>query len=156
MRKLVTEEEKNIWKERYEAGETARSIAKDFPQYNENTISKNLRKMGISRGNKSFKVMIADKESIKNDFLSGLYCEELSKKYSLEVHNIYKILDDFGLKRTTGKHSSCNEDYFSKIDTPEKAYCLGFITADGAIIGKYESTCSIEVHERDKAVLDFF
>lgn len=50
MRKIVTEEEKAIWKERYLAGETARNIAKDFPQYNESTISKHIRKMGISRG----------------------------------------------------------------------------------------------------------
>ena len=30
-RKLVTKEEKMIWKERYLNGETARSIARDFP-----------------------------------------------------------------------------------------------------------------------------
>lgn len=50
MRKIVSEEEKKIWAERYLKGETARSIAKDFPQYNENTISKHIRNMGISRG----------------------------------------------------------------------------------------------------------
>lgn len=155
-RKLVSEEEKNIWKERYLAGETARAIAKDFPQYNENTISKNLRKMGISRGNQSFKLLNLNKEAIKDDFLTGeYYCEDLAIKYNVEVHNIYKILDEYGIERRSGKRSSCNEHYFDSIDTPNKAYILGFITADGGITGKYYSTLGIEVHEKDRQVLDF-
>ena len=51
MRKKVTNEEKEEWKRRYLLGETARSIAKDYPQYNESTVSRNIKKMGISRGN---------------------------------------------------------------------------------------------------------
>ena len=31
MKKIVSEEEKNIWKQRYLNGETARNIARDFP-----------------------------------------------------------------------------------------------------------------------------
>lgn len=31
MRKIVSQEEKEEWKNRYLAGETARAIAKDFP-----------------------------------------------------------------------------------------------------------------------------
>ena len=54
-----------------------------------------------------------------------------------------------------GKRSSCNENYFNIIDSPHKAYLLGFITADGAIIGKYNSSCAIEVHEKDKALIEF-
>ena len=112
--------------------------------------------MGISRGNQSFKILNLDKEAIKNDYLSKqYYCEELAKKYNVEVHNIYKILDEFNIKRKTGKRSSCNEEYFDNIDTPHKAYILGFITADGSITGKYFSTLAIEIHEKDKELLNF-
>ena len=31
MKKVISDEEKAIWKERYLRGETARSIAKDYP-----------------------------------------------------------------------------------------------------------------------------
>lgn len=137
MRKIVTQEEKDIWKERYLKGETARDIAKDFPQYHESTISRHIQKMGISRGKgKTFKTFSIEKEVIE-DFLTGkYYCEDLSKKYGVEVHTIYRILDDYKIPRKTGKKSSCNEDYFEHIDNPNKAYLLGFITADGAITGK--------------------
>ena len=156
MRKIVTQEEKDIWKERYLKGETARNIAKDFPQYHESTISRHIQKMGISRGKgKTFKIFSIEKEVVE-DFLTGdYYCEDLSKKYNVEVHTIYRILDDYNLPRKTGKKSSCNEDYFECINTPNKAYLLGFITADGAITGKYSSCCSIEIHEKDEDLLLF-
>ena len=70
MRKKVSEEEKQIWKERYLNGETARDIAKDFPQYHESTISKNIKKMGISRGKgKTFKTFSIE-EDVVRDFLT--------------------------------------------------------------------------------------
>ena len=84
-----------------------------------------------------------------------MYCEEIAKKYNMEVHTIYTILDKYGIKRKTGIHSSCREDYFNKIDNPNKAYLLGFITADGSIIGKYSSNCAIEVHNDDMALIEF-
>ena len=154
MKKIVTIEEKEEWKRRYLLGETARSIAKDYPQYNESTISRNIKKMGISRGNQPFKHAI-NNENIKNDYLNGMYCEEIAKKYNMEVHTVYTVLDKYGIERKSGIHSSCKEDYFEKIDTPNKAYLLGFITADGSIIGKYFSSCAIEVHNDDRALIEF-
>lgn len=156
MRKSATEEEKQIWKERYLKGETARSIAKDFPQYHESTISRNIKKMGISRGKGVSFYTYNIRNDVVQDFSSGLYyCEDLAKKYEVDVHTIYKILDEAGLKRKTGKRSSCVENYFENIDSPHKAYLLGFITADGAITGKYSSSCSIEIHEKDIALIEF-
>lgn len=46
----------------------------------------------------------------------------------------------------------CNVEYFEQINTPNKAYLLGFITADGGVVN---TSCSIEVHSLDKEVLDF-
>lgn len=154
MKKIVTIEEKEEWKRRYLLGETARMIAQDYPQYHESTISRNIKKMGISRGNQPFKYAI-NNENIKNDYLSGMYCEDIAKKYNMEVHSVYTVLDKFDIKRKTGNHSSCNEDYFETIDTPSKAYLLGFITADGSIIGKYHSNCAIEVHNDDRDLIEF-
>ena len=70
MRKMVSEEEKETWKQRYLNGETARSIAKDFPQYHESTISRNIKKMGISRGKgKTFHTYSIEEDVVK-DFLT--------------------------------------------------------------------------------------
>lgn len=156
MRKIVTQEEKNIWKERYLKGETARSIAKDFPQYHESTISRNIQKMGISRGKgKTFKTFSIEEKVIKDFLTNEYYCEELAKKYEVDVHVIYRILNEHNIQRKTGIRSNCDETYFEVIDTPNKAYLLGFITADGAITGKYSNTCSIEIHEKDADLILF-
>lgn len=153
-RKRVTEEQNNEWIQRYLNGETARDIAKDYPQFHESTVERHIKKAGISRERYSYKT-IANKEKVKEDYLNGMYCEDIAKKYDMEVHSIYKILDCYGIKRRNGKKSSCNEDYFETIDTPNKAYLLGFITADGSIIGRYYSSCVIEVKEDDFALLLF-
>ena len=50
--------------------------------------------MGISRGRKAYKTYLIEKDVI-NDFNTGkYYCEDLAKKYDVEVHTIYKILDE--------------------------------------------------------------
>ncbi len=48
--------------------------------------------------------------------------------------------------------------FFDKIDTPEKAYMLGFIAADGCIINNppNERTLQIRVHSRDEELLRKF
>lgn len=46
-----------------------------------------------------------------------------------------------------------NEDYFDKIDTPDKAYILGFLYADGSIYkGKYNQV-GLELSEVDEEIL---
>jgi transposase len=111
--------------------------------------------MGISRNREAYKTCLIEKDVVK-DFVTGeYYCEDLAKKYKVDVHTIYRILNKNNISRKAGRHSSCNEEYFEKIDNPNKAYLLGFITADGAITGKYSSSCSIEIHEKDSELLEF-
>lgn len=154
MRNYATEEQKEEWKKRYLAGETAREIAKDYPQFHESTISRNIKKMGISRGGLSITIY-NNSEQITQDYLNGMYCKDIAKKYNVEVHAIYKVLDKAKIERKTGIHNKCNEDYFEKIDTPNKAYLLGFITADGSIVGQYHNTCQIEIKNDDIDLLYF-
>jgi hypothetical protein len=49
-------------------------------------------------------------------------------------------------------------DYFKKINTYKKAYFLGFILGDGALVvnNAGTTTLTITVHERDKYILDKF
>lgn len=56
--------------------------------------------------------------------------------------------------KNSGKFTNCyktNHTYFSKIDSEEKAYWLGFIVADGNI---YENRLQVEVHNQDGAHLE--
>lgn len=137
----------------YLAGMTGVELGKKYGYHN-STVSKWLHKWGVSRGRKSVK---RDKieHSVVNDFkTNNFYCEDLAKKYDVDVHTIYSILDEYNLPREhTGIKSKCNEDYFMTIDNPNKAYLLGFITADGTIAN---GRLSIEIHEKDAELLTFF
>lgn len=54
-----------------------------------------------------------------------------------------------------GKNSQ--NDYFEKIDTPDKAYFLGFIFADGSIVKNKKSyTLRIEINKNDEYILERF
>jgi len=57
------------------------------------------------------------------------------------------------------KRKKFNEDYFEAIDTPEKAYFLGFIFADGCLIDdpkKYRYKLNIKIHNKDEDILEKF
>lgn len=115
------------------------------------TVTRTLQKNNIIETKLSDKLKEIYENVIK-DFQNGNYCKDLAKKYQVDEHSIYKILDKAGIKRQTGYHSNCKEDYFSIIDTPHKAYLLGFITADGAVVNE---VLSIEVHKDDVNILNF-
>lgn len=135
----------------YLEGATAKELSVKY-SYHNSTISRLMKKRGVSRGRTSFKrIQIEDK--VIEDFKNNQYCEDIAKKYNVEVHTIYRILDNAGIKRVSGYHTNCNKEYFQKIDSANKAYLLGFITADGAIVDR---SLSIEVEEKDKEVIDFF
>lgn len=141
----------NILVKEYLQGATAKELSKKY-NYHNSTISRLMKKRGVSRGQKSFK-RAAISKSVINDFLNGEYCESIAKKYNVNVHMIYNILDEAEIKRQTGYHTNCNINYFKDIDSPDKAYLLGFITADGAVVN---NSLSIEVEDKDKEIINFF
>lgn len=156
MRKKVTSEEEQAWVERYLKGETCRSISKDYPQYNENTISRHIRNLGLSRGKGHIKEKDDLKEIVLQEYCKDKYatCTSLGKKYNLSDRTISNWLkqNNIEIKQKQGSITHCNTEYFEQIDTPDKAYLLGFITADGAVVN---NCCSIEVEDKDVAVIEF-
>lgn len=163
-RKRATEQEHREWIERYLNGETARSISKDY-SYNENTISKYIKNQGISRGKGKIFNILQNKDKIIAEYLKDRQatCTSLGKKYGLCDRTVSEILKQAGIKiKGVGKPTTCNENYFDEIDNPNKAYLLGFITADGAIVfeknscgDKTHGSLSIEIHQKDRDFLEF-
>lgn len=147
----MTKEQEQIIIERYSNGETAVAISKDIGISN-STISRFVKKIGISRGRQTKKTLDIEKDVVKDFQENNLYCEDLAKKYEVDVHTIYRILDKYNIKRQTGYHTNCDISYFEQIDNPHKAYLLGFITADGTVVN---NILSIEVHDDDIEVLKY-
>lgn len=77
------------------------------------------------------------KDEIIKEYLSGKSSLQLEKEYGINRSYITQFLNKKGVKLRSNKINSlrysCNDSYFEKIDTPEKAYWLGFIYADGYI-----------------------
>lgn len=88
---------------------------------------------------------LARKKSIDNAYdpaevaalyLSGLSEWAISRAVGLGQSSVHDVLVKLGVpRRPVGgrRRLSLNEDYFESVDTPEKAYWLGFIAADGGI-----------------------
>ena len=83
-----------------------------------------------------------NKEIVTEEDVLYAYCEiGLSMKKISERSNgkytewdVYKLLDTHDIeRRSLGSRGLINETYFDVIDTPEKAYLIGFIMADGSI-----------------------
>lgn len=96
----------------------------------------------------------------QKDLVAKLYGElgssvDVGKLFNVGHKVITKILAEKGIDRTAQKRRQykINEHYFDKIDTPNKAYILGFLYADGSnCMSKGTITMSLE--EKDKNILE--
>ena len=81
---------------------------------------------------------------------SKMPISKIAKKFNCYHHNISTILKKYkGYK--PNQISLKNTDYFNEIDSNIKAYLLGFIAADGAIVNK---ELTITISKRDRIILD--
>lgn len=75
-------------------------------------------------------------EDVITMYESGLSMKKISElsKGKYTEWEVYKLLDKEEVpRRKTGNTGKINSDFFSAIDSPEKAYLLGFIQADGSL-----------------------
>ena len=76
------------------------------------------------------------KEIIKNLYLSGLNCREISEKFNLKRSSVNRVIQLAGIARNARESQlkyHFNEKIFDCIDSEEKAYWLGFLYADGYV-----------------------
>ena len=86
----------------------------------------------------------------------GMTANKIGKEYAVGNHSIAKLLRDHGVtvrSKTGERKYNINENYFDSIDTPEKAYILGLLFADGHNELK-KHTISMSLIESDKDLLE--
>lgn len=96
-----------------------------------------------------------EKYRIKEMYQNGLSSTKIGVELNIYHKTVNSILDDFGIKRKhNGKRKyTLNEHYFDKIDTPNKAYILGLLYADGYnSIGR--QTVRLQLQESDYEILE--
>ena len=94
-------------------------------------------------------------ENIIYMYKHGYSTVKIGEKYNVSYRTIARFLEKNGIPRTgVGRRKyKLNEHYFDEIDTPNKAYMLGFFYADGSNC-KNKSTVVMSLQEEDKEILE--
>ena len=94
-----------------------------------------------------------DINEILKEYESGLAMTQIASTRNISHAYISKKFKDLGIKSRENRKYFFNEDFFETIDTEEKAYWLGFITADGCV---YRRTMKIAIISTDFHHLEKF
>ena len=113
----------------------------------------------VNNLDRQYKLSTADKANIINSY-NTKSSNELAAEYNVSRGMITKLWYDAQLNGKEHRlYKLEHQDFFSAIDTDEKAYWLGFIMADGCVSDFHDgraSTISIALSIKDKAHLEKF
>lgn len=141
---MTTKKERELFLKEYEEGKTIKDIAEQS----------NFKWAEVYRILK-FRTQIREEKDICDLYKSGKSSVYIAKRYGVNNHLIGRILEEHNIKRVRNgiRKYQLNEHYFDEIDTPEKAYILGFFYADGSNV-KSKSTINMSLMEEDKYILE--
>lgn len=97
-------------------------------------------------------------EDIKDKYKNNWTLTEIGNFYKVSSSPIKRILleNNISIRHTTPKYHA-DYDVFEVINTPEKAYWLGFIAADGCNYSReHNATITIRLNQKDKEHLEKF
>ena len=110
----------------------------------------------VIKQNKGYKLPLSKLEII-DKYNSGASCYAIAKDCNCTPQTIYSIIKKSGTQIRTLSEAATkythNKDFFSVIDTEEKAYYLGLLYADGNVTN---NVLSISLQEKDKDILKKF
>lgn len=89
------------------------------------------------------------------DYHSKMSKWDIMKKYNISEQVFYNVLRYHKIKRENNRQSVVNTNTFNVIDTPEKAYWLGFLYADG-YVSESNSVLELTLKESDREHVERF
>ena len=160
MSRFKFETQKDLIFESYKQGKTCADIARLLNSSNISNDAQCIRKLLKREGvfiNTHPKCVITDevKQQIAELLQQGNTPKQISEILGLKLPTVASYIRGLGLKF---RPDPGNLHYFETIDTYAKAYILGFIAADGALVPAKHGptiTLTITVKWEDKAILDF-
>lgn len=95
------------------------------------------------------------KKQIVTMYNKGLSTTQIGEKLKIYHKLVANVLQENGIERTGNnlRKYQLNEHYFDEINTPNKAYILGFFYADGCNIMN-KSTIAMSLEEKDREILE--
>lgn len=131
----------------YEQGVTWREIIERTGR-TEHTVSAIIKRNGGSLKRKK-PLAPEDWERIVALYKQGTDAPELGREFGCHTSMIYYVLEHSGVDRR--EQIACdNPSYFDRIDTPDRAYWLGFIAADGCITGAKYPRLQVKLARKDR------
>jgi hypothetical protein len=123
---------------------------------NKSTISNHRKKLGISQT--EFNKKLRDKAEYICSQKGKRTKASLAKELNCSSQFIEKIWKENNLTNQYSQVYKLNENYFEKIDKPEKAYWIGFIAADGCLYRRegHQGMISIGISSADIELLESF
>lgn len=160
MSRFKFENQKDFILESYKQGNTCANIARLLSSSNIDNDAQCIRKLLRREGvfiNAHPNCVITDEVKQQIDILlhEGNTPTQISKILNLNAVTVSSYIRSLGLKF---RPNPGNIHYFETVDTYAKAYILGFIAADGALVPAKHGptiTLTITVKWEDKAILEF-
>lgn len=94
-------------------------------------------------------------DNIKERYLKGESAASIGRLYNVSSQTIRRLLDKESIVSRKNRRIFFNENIFEDIDTAEKAYWIGFITADG-YVNEDRGVLSIKLGGKDRNHLEKF
>jgi len=106
-------------------------------------------------------VAVGQEQGIVKTYGDGLSCRKIADRIGISDVTVINILQRAGVNRRSLRDAhvkyQANHSYFSKIDSGEKAYWLGWMASDGYVAcGKYTRAIGLCLQERDREIIDAF
>lgn len=142
----------------YKKGMTKKEIPY-HTNYSYVSVCRILKEEGFGRKDLTDKKYSVASKAYEYYSREGVTLDDVGEKFGfswVEVRTMF-IRNGFEIKPQGISAKIENEDYFETIDTPEKAYLLGFINCDGSILKFTEKSkrVSVSVQSDDVSVLHF-
>lgn len=95
-----------------------------------------------------------DKLNIINLFNNGKEVREIPLILNVSERATARVLKESGINTKCRNRYSLNENYFETINTPEKAYILGLLYADGYVGDERYNNIVLSLSEADRPLLE--
>lgn len=94
---------------------------------------------------------------IKEMYENNVLVKDIAKHFGIDRTTVYDRLNGLNVKlRGHINLIEYNRSYFNKIDSPIKAYFMGFILGDGTVCETPNYQVRLELHEQDEKLLKRF
>lgn len=100
-------------------------------------------------------------EELYKEYLTGKSVCALEREHKIDHSTIYGAFKKYGFKTRSNKINSrkyhLDENAFSVINTPEKAYWIGFLSSDGYVsLNNGQKIVGFAIHKKDRKQVEKF